>query len=80
MSVTSVPSLKVTPATTFGNSFSPFSLRQVLAAAITSLKTISLAVGGRRQGALGADRPVAGRGEDGLDRVRGPQMIPVLGR
>jgi len=30
----------------FGNWFSPFSLRQVFEAAITSLKTISLAVDG----------------------------------
>ncbi len=44
--MTSVPSLNVTPATTLGNSFSPFSLRQVLAAAMTSLNTISLAVVG----------------------------------
>src|SRR3954453_8134906 len=42
--MTSTPSLKVTPSTTFGNWFSPFSRRQVLAAAITSLNTISLAV------------------------------------
>ena len=42
--MTSVPSLNVTPATTLGNRFSPFSLRQVLAAAMTSLKTISRAV------------------------------------
>ena len=34
------------PATIFGNWFSPFSLRQVFEAAITSLKTISLAVDG----------------------------------
>ncbi len=44
--MTSVPSLNVTPATTFGNRFSPFNLRQVLAAAIRSLNTISLAVVG----------------------------------
>ena len=42
--MTSVPSRKVAPATTLGNWFSPFSLRQVFAAAITSLKTISRAV------------------------------------
>ena len=35
---------KMTPATIFGNWFSPFSRRQVFAAAMTSLKTISLAV------------------------------------
>ena len=34
------------PATIFGNWVSPFSLRQVFEAAITSLKTISLAVDG----------------------------------
>ena len=38
--------MNLTPATTLGNRFSPFSLRQVLAAATTSLKTISLAVVG----------------------------------
>ena len=36
----------MTPATTFGNWFSPVSRRQVFAAAITSLNTISLAVVG----------------------------------
>ena len=39
-----MPSLNLTPSMTFGNWFSPFSRRQVLAAAMTSLKTISLAV------------------------------------
>ena len=34
----------MTPSITLGNWFSPFSRRQVLAAAITSLNTISLAV------------------------------------
>src|ERR671917_2904214 len=42
--MTSTPFLNVTPWMTFGNWFSPFSLRQVLAAAITSLNTISRAV------------------------------------
>src|SRR3954469_10857175 len=42
--MTSVPSWKVTPATTLGNWVSPFSRRQVFAAAITSLNTISRAV------------------------------------
>ena len=46
--MTSVPSRKVTPAASFGNWFSPFSLRQLFAAAITSLNTISLAVVGER--------------------------------
>src|SRR6476619_5807099 len=45
-STISVPSRNVAPATIFGNWFSPFSLRQVFEAAITSLKTISLAVDG----------------------------------
>ncbi len=44
--MTSVPSRKVTPATTFGNWLSPFSLRQVFEAAMTSLKTIRRAVVG----------------------------------
>ena len=42
--MTSIPLRNVAPATTLGNWFSPFSLRQVFAAAITSLKTISRAV------------------------------------
>src|SRR3954467_3587510 len=85
--MTSVPSRKVTPATTFGNWFSPFSLRQVFAAAITSLNTISLAVVGEsaplgrtgRGRPLGAPRPVPRRGEDALDGVCRPKVIPVLG-
>jgi hypothetical protein len=44
--VTSVPSRKVTPATTLGNWFSPFSLRQVFEAAMMSLKTMRRAVVG----------------------------------
>ncbi len=44
--MTSVPSRTVTPATTFGNWFSPFSLRRVFEAAMTSLKTIRRAVTG----------------------------------
>src|SRR5215217_7204920 len=67
----------MTPRTIFGNWFSPFSLRQVLAAAMTSLKTISRALS--CDSALGAHRPVPHRGEDALDRVRGAQVIPVLG-
>jgi hypothetical protein len=42
----SVPSLYLTPAITFGNWFSPISRRQLFAAAITSLNTISRAVVG----------------------------------
>ena len=44
MLMTSTPLVNVTPWMTLGNWFSPFSLRQVLAAAITSLNTISRAV------------------------------------
>ena len=44
MSVTSTPLRNVTLWTTLGNWFSPFSRRQVLAAAIASLNTISRAV------------------------------------
>src|SRR5215217_3708307 len=44
--MTSVPSWKVTPATTFGNWVSPLSRLQPLAAAMMSLNTISLAVVG----------------------------------
>ena len=39
-----MPLRKVTPATTFGNWFSPFNRRQVLDAAITSLNTMRRAV------------------------------------
>ena len=42
--MTSTPSVNVTPWMTLGNWFSPFSWRQVLAAAMTSLNTISRAV------------------------------------
>jgi len=42
--MTSTPFLNVTPWMTLGNRASPFSRRQVLAAAITSLNTISRAV------------------------------------
>ena len=44
MSVTSTPLRKVTPWTTLGNWFSPFSRRQVFEAAMTSLNTMSRAV------------------------------------
>ena len=46
MAVELVPSWKVTPAMTFGNWFSPVRRRQVFAAAMTSLNTISRAVVG----------------------------------
>src|ERR1700687_3334043 len=42
--MTSMPFWNLTPWTTFGNWFSPFNRRQVFAAAVTSLNTISLAV------------------------------------
>src|SRR3974390_844253 len=42
--MTSIPVWNLTPWTTFGNWFSPFKRRQVLAAALTSLNTMSLAV------------------------------------
>ena len=76
--MTSVPSLNVTPATTLGNRFSPFNLRQVLAAAMTSLNTISLAVVGDRAPLVRTVRcrTVAKTNSIG---VRGPQVIPVLG-
>lgn len=44
VSVTSTPLVNLMPWTTLGNWFSPFSRRQVFAAAVTSLNTISLAV------------------------------------
>ena len=44
MLVTSTPLRNVTPWTTLGNWFSPFSRRQVLAATMTSLNTMSRAV------------------------------------
>lgn len=45
-SLISVPSANLTPRMTFGNWLSPFSLRRVLAAAMTSLNTIRWAVSG----------------------------------
>src|SRR4051794_10461314 len=71
--MTSIPLRNVAPATTLGNWFSPFSLRQVFAAAITSLKTISRAVEDDSD-------PVPHGREDAFDGVRGSQVIPVLGR
>jgi tetratricopeptide (TPR) repeat protein len=75
----STPFRKMTPATTFGNWFSPFSRRQVFAAAMISLNTISRAVSCDSAPRV-AHRPVPDRGEHALDRVRRPQVIPVLGR
>ena len=43
-SVTAMPSVNLTPAMTIGKRFSPFSRRQVLDAAMTSLKTMRRAV------------------------------------
>jgi len=37
-------------------------------------------VGFPARATLGPARAVADRGEDALDRVRGPDMLPVLGR
>ena len=42
--MTSMPFWNLTPRTTFGNWFSPFNRRQVLAAVLRSLNTINLAV------------------------------------
>jgi hypothetical protein len=42
--MTSMPVWNLTPLTTFDNWFSPFNRRQVFAAAVTSLNTMSLAV------------------------------------
>jgi len=42
--MTSMPFWNLTPLTTFGNWFSPFNRRQVFAAEVTSLNTMSLAV------------------------------------
>ena len=42
--MTSMPFWNLTPWTTFGNWFSPFNRRQVFAAAVMSLNTMSLAV------------------------------------
>jgi hypothetical protein len=44
ISMTSMPFWNLTPRTIFGNWFSPFNRRHVLAAAFTSLNTMSLAV------------------------------------
>ena len=42
--MTSMPFWNLTPWTSFGNWFSPFNRRQVLAAPVTSLNTINFAV------------------------------------
>src|SRR5215212_212631 len=74
--MTSVPSWKVTPAMTFGNWFSPINRRQVFAAAMTSLNTISRAVVGDKEPLV---HTVRCRSEHALDRICRPQMDPVLG-
>src|SRR5215218_7322286 len=75
--MTSVPSWKVTPATTFGNWVSPLSRLQPLAAAMMSLNTISLAVVGESAPLVRTVRcrTVANT----LDRVCRSQVVPVLG-
>src|SRR3954466_3239711 len=60
-----------------GNWLWPSSLRQFFWAASTSLNTIASAV--FREAALRADRAVPHGGKGALDRVRGPQVFPVLG-
>src|SRR5512132_4102173 len=77
--VTSTPFRNVTPWTTLGNWFSPFSLRHVLAAAMTSLNTMSRAVSWDNA-PLVRTVSVPHRGEHALDRVGRAQVIPVLGR
>src|SRR5215203_7205465 len=77
--MTSTPSREVTPVITFGNWFCPCRRRQVFAAAMTSLKTISIAVC-CESAPFRAHGPMPDGGEHALDRVGGPQGIPVLGR
>src|SRR4051795_12057393 len=77
--MTSVPLRNVAPATTLGNWFSPFSLRQVFAAAITSLKTISRAVEDDSDPLVLTVLCRTVR-EHAFDGVRSSQVIPVLGR
>ena len=46
---------------------------------MTSLNNHEAGRGGRQR-AFGPDSPVPHRREDALDRVRGPQVVPVFGR
>ena len=62
--------MNLTPSTTRGNWFRPFSLRHFCDAALTRLKTIRFAVFGA----------VPDGSEHALDRLRGPQVVPVLSR
>ncbi len=75
----SVPSRNVAPATTVGNWFSPFSLRQVFRGGHNKFEDHQPGRG-RGQRSLGSDGPVPHRCEHTFDGVRGSQVIPVLGR
>src|SRR5512132_2859536 len=75
--VTSTPFRNVTPWTTLGNWFSPFSLRHVLAAAMTSLNTMSRAVSWDNAPLV---RTVRCRTVANTLSIGFAQVIPVLGR
>ena len=77
--MTSTPLVNVTPWTTLGNWFSPFSRRHVFAAAMTSFEHHQPG-GVLRQRALGPHCAMPNGCEHALDRVRRSQMVPVLGR
>src|SRR5258705_13048236 len=76
--MTSIPSLNVTPRTSFGNWLWPSRRRQLFCAPSSNLKTIASAVLFDRQP---FDRIVRWRTVAGaFNGIGGPQVFPVLGR
>ena len=78
--MTSMPFWNLTPLTTFGNWFSPFNRRQVFAAAVTSLNTMSFAVLVDR--ALGRQRFEDAPSRTGRTKsfMEAPHVFKPLGR
>src|SRR5438477_1171967 len=73
--MTSIPSLNVTPRTSFGNWLWPSRRRQLFCAPSSSLKR-----GPVGQAALRSDRAMAHGGEGAFDGIGRSQVFPVLGR
>src|SRR5215475_13606711 len=76
--MTSIPSLNVTPRTSFGNWLWPSRRRQLFCAPSTSFDHGER--GPVRQTTLRSDGAVAHGGEGAFDGVGRPQVFPVLGR
>ena len=77
---TLAPPWNLTPAITFGNWFSPISRRQLLAAAITSLNTISRAVVGDSEPLVRTVRCLTATNTLSIGFVTGIKMpVPLSG-